>query len=275
MKSKIAKYTALGTTLTLSALVGVVLSTGTAVASKPKVAKTKKRSAVSKVVKHKVVKHKAVTPKKVVKPKKVAPKKVSKPNNESAEVKSILSSTTGLKANVLKLGLNAYKWAAQHGDVTKKYLTIVDFTIPSKYKRMWVINLKTDKVVMKTLVANGKGSGLYNGTRFSNRPRSLMSSLGVYVTGTPYYGSDGLSMHVHGLQPGVNSNAYSRLIEFHGAWYVSPTFAREHGRVGRSWGCFALDKAMLPKVVKRIKDGSVVFAYAVNHSSAYAPYAKA
>jgi len=190
-------------------------------------------------------------------------------HNESSAMKSILASTTGLKPKVLMLGLNAYKWATKHSNVQKNYLTIVDFSIPSKDKRMWIINLNSDKVVIKALVANGKNSGLYKGTRFSNAHGTLESSLGVYLTGTTYYGNDGLSMHVHGLQPGLNSNAYSRTIEFHGATYVSPRFAKIYGRVGRSWGCFAMDKAIVPKVTSMIKNGSVVFAYADNNPQAF------
>jgi len=188
------------------------------------------------------------------------------PLSKSAAMKTILASTTGLQPHVLALGLNAYKWAGQHANVRNHYLTIVDFTTMSKHKRMWVINMNTDKVVLREYVANGKYSGLFNGTRFSNAHGSLASSLGVYVTGTTFYGNDGLSMHVHGLQAGINNNAYSRLIEFHGAWYASPSFVQEHGRVGESWGCFAMSKAVVPQVVNTIKNGSVVFAYAANHS---------
>lgn len=261
MKTKLSKQTAVWITLIFAALIAVIVSTGKAVANKPKtLASKKKRSAVVTRTKSSVTKATESSTK--------APQL----NDESSTVKGILASTTGLKANVLKLGLNAYKWAEKQGKVKKHYLTIVDFSIPSKDKRMWIINLDTDKVVMKTLVANGKGSGLDKGIRFSNRQGSLMSSLGAYVTGVHYYGNDGLSLHVHGLQAGINSNAYSRTIEFHGAWYVSPSFAAKYGRVGRSWGCFALNKAMLPKVVKTIEDGSVVFAYANGHSQDYAPY---
>jgi len=193
------------------------------------------------------------------------PKPTQTFHDEDSAMKSILASTTGLKPKVLALGLNAYKWASKHSNVQKSYLTIVDFSIPSKNKRLWVINLNTDKVVIKTLVANGKNSGLYKGTKFSNAHGTRESSLGVYLTGVTYYGNDGLSMHVHGLQPGINSNAYSRTIEFHGASYVSPAFAKAYGRVGRSFGCFALDKSMISKVTNTIKGGSVVFAYASNN----------
>lgn len=203
----------------------------------------------------------AAKPKAVAKPKTVKPIK-----NESAAMKKILASTTGLDPKVLAMGLHAYTWASAHHKVQKRYLTIVNFSIPSKNKRLWIINLNTNKVEIKTLVANGKYSGLYKGTNFSNGRGTRESSLGVYLTGVTYYGNDGLSMHVHGLQPGINSNAYRRTIEFHGAAYVSPQFAKAHGRVGRSFGCFALDKAIVGKVTSIIKGGSVVFAYADNHS---------
>lgn len=195
-------------------------------------------------------------------------------SQDSLMAKHIASTTHGLSPNVVQLALNGYHWALKQGEVTQKnYLTIVNFSLPSKQKRLWIINLNRQQVVLNTFVANGKNSGLYKGTRFSNTPRSLESSLGIYVTGTTYYGHDGLSMHVHGLQAGVNSNAYRRLLEFHGANYVSPAFAKKYGRVGRSWGCFALDKALLPTVVKTIKGGSVVFAYAKDHPQDFQPYA--
>ena len=47
----------------------------------------------------------------------------------------------------------------------------------------------------------------------------------------------------------------------HGAWYVSKAFAREHGRLGRSWGCPALRKAVSREVIDRIKGGTALFIY--------------
>jgi len=186
----------------------------------------------------------------------------------------ISNTTTGLSPNLVELALSGYYWALKQGRVSKKdYLTIVNFSLPSKEKRLWVIHLPNQHVVMKTFVANGKNSGFLKGTRFSNTPGSLESSLGIYVTGSTYYGSKGLSMHVYGLQTGVNNNAYRRLIEFHGAPYVNSLVAKEYGRVGRSWGCFALDNTILPKVLDWIKGGSVVFAYANDHNYDYRPYA--
>lgn len=174
----------------------------------------------------------------------------------------IMQHPEGLSPKLLKLGLEAYQWAQHHGQVTKPYLTIVDLSMPSKYPRLWVIDLNTNRVTDHLLVANGKNSGVSKATRFSNQPGSKESSLGVYITGGKYYGDVGLAMRLYGLQPGINSNAYRRAIVMHGNWYVSKTFAKANGRVGRSYGCFTLSKAKVGEVVAKIKNGSVLYAYA-------------
>lgn len=189
-----------------------------------------------------------------------------------SSITNLINNKEGLSKHILQLGINAYHYAEVHGRVTKPYLVIADLSMLSKYKRLWIINVKTDKIVEHTYVANGKNSGLFRGTRFSNTPRSLQSSLGVYTTGPIFYGNDGISMRINGLEPGINSNAYSREVVFHGAWYVSQAFVNKYGRVGRSWGCFALPKSQISKVAHMINDGSVVFAYAPqeNHDPAVA-----
>jgi hypothetical protein len=42
---------------------------------------------------------------------------------------------------------------------------------------------------------------------------------------------------------------------------VSPAFAKKHGRLGRSWGCPALDERVTRQVIDAIKDGSLLFVY--------------
>lgn len=172
-----------------------------------------------------------------------------------------LSNPQGLSPKLLQMGLNAYQYAKAKTAITKPYLTIVDLNTPSKDKRMWVIDLNTHEVVAKTLVANGKCSGRYEGTTFSNKPGSDQSSLGVYVTGNLYDGKHGQSMRVIGLEKGINSNAYNRAIVMHPAPYVSEKIAKEDGRVGNSWGCFALNRKVAPEVIHLIHNGSVIFAY--------------
>ena len=112
------------------------------------------------------------------------------------------------------------------------------------------------------LVAHGRGSGDNVPTRFSNRDGSLESSLGLFMTQETYVGHNGYSLRLQGLEPGINDHARERTIVMHGAWYVTPEFARAHGRLGRSWGCPALNPEIAHTVIDRIRNGSLLFVYA-------------
>ncbi len=122
-------------------------------------------------------------------------------------------------------------------------------------------DVQTGKVLIYTYVAHGKGSGLNYATRFSNESGTEASSLGVYLTGRTYYGQHGFSLRLHGLDPGFNSAAYRRDIVIHGASYVSESFAQEHGRMGRSWGCFALNPKIEGAVIRLIRGHTVLVGY--------------
>lgn len=171
--------------------------------------------------------------------------------------------TKYLTPTVLKAAINGYLWAIKNHKVgNKDILTIVNFNAPSYAKRMWVLNLKDDKILMAMHVAQGKNTGLIHAKYFSNVPGSLKSSPGVYTTGVEYYGEHGKSMRVHGLESGINNNAYNRAIVIHPAWYVKPAFIKEHGYTGRSWGCFAVNPARADQFMHNIDHNSVLFAYA-------------
>ena len=77
-------------------------------------------------------------------------------------------------------------------------------------------------------------------------------------------GKHGYSLKLKGLDQGVNHNAEERAIVIHGAWYVSEAFAQKYGRLGRSWGCPALDQRVARQVIDTIKDGSLLF---IHHES--------
>ncbi len=143
--------------------------------------------------------------------------------------------------------------------VTKPVLSIIDFNKPSTEERLWIIDLKSKKLLYNTLVAHGKNSGQNYARKFSNIPQSEMSSLGFYVTGETYQGKHGLSLKINGIDQGFNTNAYNRAIVIHGADYVSESFVRAHGRLGRSQGCPALPVAKTTQIVKLIKDRSCLF----------------
>lgn len=168
-----------------------------------------------------------------------------------------------LNPKVLKQALKAYHWALATGKVhNKKVMTIVDFTLPSNKKRLWVVNPNTGQVLLNLHTAQGKNSGLKYATRFSNRPNSDQSSLGAYVTANVYNGEHGQSERLIGLEKGINSNAMRRDVVIHSANYVTPSFIKSEGRAGRSWGCFAVNPSKSKEFIKLVRGGSVLFAYA-------------
>lgn len=178
----------------------------------------------------------------------------------------------GLTTKALSLGLMAYKHAQENGGIKKSILTIIDYSLPSTRKRMWVFDIHHNQVLYNTYVAHGKNSGDLYATHFSNTPESKASSLGAYVTQNSYIGGKGLSLNLKGLESGYNSNAYNRRVVIHGAWYMQPAFIHSHGRAGRSWGCPAVNPSEAKPIINTIKDGSMVFAYYpdknyINHSN--------
>lgn len=202
---------------------------------------------------------------------------VTTPTTQDVSVIStITSQTRNLSPAALKVGLTAYSNARARGLDSKKLLTIIDYSAPSTSKRMWVIDVARKKVLYNTLVAHGKNSGDNYATNFSNSPSSNESSLGVFLTGSTYTGHHGVSMRLMGLERGFNSNAYSRAIVMHSADYVNDETANQLGRLGRSWGCPALDPRVEPQVVNTIKNGTLIVAYYpskewLNHSQFLRP----
>ncbi len=151
------------------------------------------------------------------------------------------------------------------GAVKKHILTIVDFSLPSDKKRLWVIDLKSKKILFHDLVAHGKNSGEVYARKFSNEQSTYMSSLGFYITGGTYQGKHGLSLILDGKDKNFNDNARNRAIVMHGASYVSPDFIRNYGRLGRSFGCPAVSMDIYKKVIAAIRDGSCLFIYYPDH----------
>jgi len=171
-------------------------------------------------------------------------------------------SLPGLKPEVFKLALKAYNCAKAKGEVKKPILVIVDYSKPSLMKRLWVLDMTDYKMLFRLHVAQGKGSGLFYATRFSNTPGTEASSLGAFITTHAYTGKHGESLRVKGLEKGINNKALERTIVFHPAWYVTPKFIEKYGRLGRSWGCFAVNAKYSKSLIDTIKDGAVVFVYA-------------
>jgi len=175
-----------------------------------------------------------------------------------------LAGEAGLDADVLALALAARSCALDEGELKARKastLTVIDYSLPSTDRRLWVLDLDSGEVLFHELVAHGKNTGANRARDFSNEPGSLQSSLGVFRTGRTYSGKHGYSLRLDGLEPGVNDNARDRAIVIHGASYVTEGFAAQHGRLGRSWGCPALDPTVSDGVIDTIRGGTLLVAY--------------
>jgi hypothetical protein len=175
---------------------------------------------------------------------------------------NIATHTQFLKPSVLKLAIQSY-YSAQHQGISpnKSIITVIDYSLPCTTKRLWVVDLDQQKVLYSSLVAHGKYSGELYTTKFSNAANSHQTSLGLFLTENTYFGRDGYSLRLKGLEKDFNDKAESRAIVMHGAWYVSEEFAKNSGRIGKSWGCPAVQKELATPIINTIKDGTLVFAY--------------
>ena len=171
------------------------------------------------------------------------------------------AATAGLRDEVLELALMAHARVQAEGRTSSPLLTVIDYSLPSREPRLWVLNTETGAVLERELVAHGNRTGGDIATAFSNRAGSNQSSLGTFVTGKTYTGKHGKSLRLHGLDEGLNDRAFERAIVMHGAEYVNKGIIAQLGRLGRSQGCPALSPAASARIIDLIKDGSVIFSY--------------
>ena len=143
-----------------------------------------------------------------------------------------------------------------------RYWAVVDFNQPSSSKRLYVFDT-VEKKVNAYYVAHGRGS---EGAKddgiaeiFSNQNHSNSSSLGIYRTLNEYNGNHGRSLRLEGLEQ-TNSNALDRAVVMHTADYVSESFIRQSGRLGRSQGCFAVERSVGDKLINELKGGAYIVA---------------
>lgn len=155
----------------------------------------------------------------------------------------------------------------------KRFLALIDYSLPSDEKRFFLFDLRTGKVE-RFLVAHGRASGQQKALHFSDRDKSAMSSLGFYRTGAIYNGKNGKSLRLQGLSRS-NSNAQGRDIVIHSAGlvsviqgrkvvkvpYVGEEILKAQGRLGRSLGCFALDPKVGSRVIEILKNGALLYAF--------------
>ncbi|HEU4828945.1 MAG TPA: murein L,D-transpeptidase catalytic domain family protein [Gemmatimonadales bacterium] len=177
------------------------------------------------------------------------------------------AASAGLRTEILDLALRAHARVRKAGRTSSPILTVIDYGLPSRERRLWVLDTEKGTVLERELVAHGNRTGGDIASVFSNRAGSNQSSLGTFVTGKTYFGKHGKSLRLHGLDDGLNDRAFERAIVIHGADYVNEGIIGQLGRLGRSQGCPALSPEASARIIDLIKDGSVVFSY---HPSASA-----
>ena len=185
--------------------------------------------------------------------------------SEVAVYDSLHLNDLGLSEEAFRYAVKGYDYLKERGKINNEHvISIADFSKPSNIKRLFVIDLQHRKILFNTYVAHGQGSGKEFANRFSNIPESFQSSLGFYLTSDTYTGKNGYSLHLDGVEKGINDKADERAIVMHGAPYVSETYIRSKGYIGRSWGCPAVPEKLNKPIIEKIKNGSCLFIYGRN-----------
>lgn len=168
-----------------------------------------------------------------------------------------------LDAGVLALALEARACAIDSGEQgIGERLAVIDYSLPSTAKRLWVFDLARGALLYHEHVTHGQGSGDDFARHFSNVEGSHQTSLGLYRTAETYIGANGYSLRMDGLDKGFNDAARQRAIVMHGAWYAEPELIARQGRLGRSQGCPALRHGIARQVIDEMKQAQLLFAYA-------------
>ncbi|WP_205513173.1 murein L,D-transpeptidase catalytic domain family protein [Longitalea arenae] len=173
----------------------------------------------------------------------------------------------GLSKKIFTMALKGMAKLVRSKQIKDNLLAIVDFSQPSVNKRLYVIDLNACQLLFNTWVAHGMKTGKEKAVSFSNKPASNKSSLGFYVTGYAYQGSNGYSLKLKGMEKGINDYAMRRGIVIHGADYVNEDLINSQGYIGRSWGCPAVAPELSQQLIDLLKEGSCLFIY--HPSTAY------
>lgn len=177
-------------------------------------------------------------------------------------VKEVLNKESGaLHKAVINKVLTILNCANLYNLQRNNILTVIDYSMPANEKRLWIFDLEQQKLLFHTYVSHGIKSGALSSTLFSNKYDSKSSSIGLYKTEKTYFGRDGLSLRLEGLDNGFNNNAFNRSIVMHGGWYVDEQFISKYGRAGRSWGCPAVPLNLAVPIINTIKNNSLLIVY--------------
>ena len=170
----------------------------------------------------------------------------------------------GVAPEVAALAARAYDAARDQGLTDSDIFSVIDFSLPSTERRLWIVDVATGALVMHDRVAHGSGSNSASNaamaSTFSNTPGSNQSSLGLARFAETYQGSHGYSLRIDGLEDS-NDNMRSRAIVMHGAAYAEDQFVDDNGYLGRSNGCPAVAQSRSAATIDVVKEGTLLFSY--------------
>ncbi len=156
----------------------------------------------------------------------------------------------------LKARADTLKGFCSGGKYNTNYAILVDMSIHSGKKRMFVWDFAKDTVMLSGLCCHGYGKGsTEEKIVFSNQPGSYCSSLGKYKTGIRSYSKWGIHVHykLHGLEA-TNSNAYDRQVVLHSHSYVDDSeIYPSHLMLGYSQGCPVISDNLMTKIDALLK----------------------
>lgn len=169
----------------------------------------------------------------------------------------------GMKADMSADAMTAFRNAWQRRDTKRFEYTITDFSLHSRTKRKWVMDLVTGELLFHLHTGHGEASVVGNDTGiasvFSNIPQSHQSSLGMILTAETYTGDYGYSLRLDGLEAGFNDNVRDRFIVVHPWTGSAQEYVDAYGEVAVTWGCPAITPAESQAVIDTISGGSAMF----------------
>lgn len=132
-----------------------------------------------------------------------------------------------------------------------QYAILVDYSKPVFKKRLWVLELKTKKIIINSHVSHAWKSGILWARNFSNIKGSYLSSKGTFKTLYGYTSRFGnntqnTGMRIKGLEKGINDNVLDRAIVFH------------PGLPFWSQGCFMTWPETNKKVIELTAEGNLI-----------------
>lgn len=182
------------------------------------------------------------------------------PTGPAAIERQPVSHVSGVPQRLFERAMAARDAHSAH--VTQRdRIIVIDFDAPSYRSRLHMIDVMNG-ASQRLLVTHGIGSDRgHTGylQRFSNEDGSEATCEGAFATSEYYVGQHGRSQRLLGLDP-TNSNAYSRAIVVHSAWYANKDMLVSHGKLGRSQGCFAVGETELQRLFDHLGEGGLIYA---------------